>query len=310
MDQLAALRVFLKVAEKGSFSMAARSLNLSKSAVSKLISALEDHLGARLFYRTTRQVSLTEEGRAYVQRATRILEDLADADNAVSSLNAEPRGTLRISCALDFGLRHVAPALPEFLGQYPDLKIDVDFNDRFVDLVEEGYDLALRIGSLSDSSLIARKIAVARMVVAASPAYLARYGTPLSPADLADHDCLLYRGRNNSGEWAFTGPDGQSQSVRVSGPMRANNGDALKETARHGLGIVAIPDFLLGADLEQEGLVEILRDYQQALLPVQSIYPPNRHLSTKVRRFIDYLAQRFSTRPGWGNGTDHIVHKS
>ncbi|WP_281300420.1 MULTISPECIES: LysR family transcriptional regulator [unclassified Iodidimonas] len=301
MDQLTALRVFIKIAESGSFSKAARKLGMSKSAVSKAVSSLEDHLGARLLYRTTRQVNLTEEGRAYRDRALRIIEDLADADTAVSSLNAEPRGTLRVSSALSFGIRHIAPALPDFLLRHPDLTVDMDFNDRFVDLVEEGYDIAIRIGAMADSSLISRKIASARMVIAAGTGYLERFGTPQKPEDLAHHDCLIYRGRHSPDEWIFHDRAGTRASVKVSGPLFANNGEALKEAARHDLGIVAIPSFLLNPDLEQEGLVEILAHYSQEDLPVQAVYPPNRHLSTKVRRFIDFLADRFATAQGWSN---------
>ena len=297
MDQLTALRVFARVAESGSFSKAAQTLKMSKSAVSKHVAALEGHLGAKLLYRTTRHVSLTEEGRAYLARATRILEDIDEADGAVTALKAEPRGTLRVNSALSFAIRHIAPAIPAFLRQYPRLTVDLELTDRFVDLVEEGYDIAIRIGQLSDSSLIARRLANVPVVCVAAPDYLARAGTPAHPDDLAHHDCLLYRGRSGVSEWEL-GQGERSRRIRVDGPLVANNGDALKAAALQGLGIARLPVFLLDDELARGRLVEVLAACRPSPIPVQAVYAPNRHLSAKVRRFIDYFAARFAA-PGY-----------
>lgn len=294
MDQLTALRIFLRVAELNSFSKAAAALGISKSAVSKHLTALEEHLGARLLYRTTRQVSLSEEGQSYLERARRILEDIDEADQAVSSLKAEPRGTLRVNCALVYGLRHVAPLLPALSERYPDLVIDLEFNDRYVDLVEEGYDVAIRIGPLPDSSLIARKIGETRLVLVASPAYLAGCGRPRQPRDLGNHDCLLYRGRGGVGEWRFGRDNGEEQTARIGGPVITNNGEALKMAALAGLGIARLPSFMLDDALEAGTLVELLADWPSEPLPIQAVYAPNRHLSAKVRHFIDFLVRTFS----------------
>lgn len=288
MDRLTALRIYAKVAETENFSKAARTLGLSKSAVSKHVSALEDHLGARLLYRTTRQVSLTAEGQAYLERTRRILEDLDEADRAVSSLKAEPKGTLRVNCALSFGVLHVAPALPDFLARHPDLVIDMEFTDRFIDPVEEGYDLAIRIGELDDSALVARRLATARIVLCAAPAYLERAGRPEAPQALAEHACLLYRGRKGPYDWVL----GDGERVRVSGPLILNNGEALKAAALAGLGIARLPSFVAAGDLEAGRLEEVLPGHRPPSIPIHAVYPPNRHLSAKVRLFIDYLAER------------------
>lgn len=295
MDRFQALRVFTQIAQSGSFSDAAKALGMSKSAVSKLMAALEDHLGARLLYRTTRQVSLTEEGRNYYARACRILDDMEEADNEAANLRMEPRGTVRLSCALGFGIRHIAPILPEFLMQYDGVILDVDYTDRFVDLVDEGYDLAIRIGELADSSLIVRRLALSRLVPVASPAYLARHGTPLNPDHLKTHVCLAYRGRYGLSDWVFEGPDGIGCTITPKGAMVANNGTALLMAALGGLGIANIPAFMLGDALEGGLLLPLLPDWRQSPLPIQAVYAPNRHLSARVRLFIDFLAQRLKT---------------
>lgn len=297
MDQLTALRVFARVAEGGSFSRAAELLGMSKSAVSKHVAALESHLGARLLYRTTRQVSLTEEGRAYLDRAVRILEDLEEADSAVSTLRAEPRGTLRLNCALSFAIRHIAPALPEFHALHPKLAVDLELNDRFVDLVEEGYDLAVRIGELEDSTLIARRLANVPVLFVAAPGYLRRCGTPSRPGDLAEHACLLYRGRGSGREW-LAGTGETARRVKVSGPLVANNGEAIKAAAIGGLGIARLPAFILDDEIARGTLVEVLPAFRPAPIPVQAVYAPNRHLSAKVRAFIDFFAERLAA-PGY-----------
>lgn len=296
MDQLAALRVFLRVAEMQSFSKAATALGMSKSAVSKQMTALESHLGARLLYRTTRQVSLSEEGQAYLERARRIIEDIEEADRAISSLKSEPRGTLRVNCALVYGLRHIAPLLPALAERYPDLAVDLTFNDRFVDLVEEGYDVAIRIGVLPDSSLIARRLGETRLLLVASPGYLARHGHPDHPRALAGHRCLLYRGRGGASEWRLSRSDGSEHVARISGPLVTNNGEALRMAAMAGLGIARLPDFLFADEFQNGALIEILPEWRSPPLPIQAVYAPNRHLSARVRHFIDFLATSLPIR--------------
>lgn len=310
MDQLAAIRVFVRVGEAGGFSEAARRLGLSKSAVSKHISALEDHLGIKLVYRTTRQVRLTEEGLAYVERARRLLEDLEEADSAVRSLRAEAKGRLRVNAAQTFGALHVAPALADFCRENPGVTVDLDLNDRFVDVVDEGYDLALRIGELTDMSLIARQLAPARLAVVASPGYIEAHGEPDSPDALSEHACLLYKGRRGSTEWRLvhTGPAPEQEptpdspdmlTLRVNGPLVTNSGDALKCAVLDGLGVAQLPTFAIAPELANGRLVRVMPDWQPPTLTIHAVYPPNRHLSAKVRAFIDFLAARFGPNPQW-----------
>lgn len=300
MDQLNALRIFLRVAETGSFSAAARQMTLSKSAVSKQITALEDHLSVKLLYRTTRNVSLTEEGRVYAARVQPLVEELELADRSMSQTDGHARGTLRINAPLNFGYSHIAPGLADFRATHPQLMIDLDLSDRFVDLVEEGFDLSIRItDQLEDSSLIARKLAPVDMVTLAAPDYLARAGTPAHPAQCADHDCLRYKGRRGLHEWLFLGPDGERHGVRVKGPLISNNGEALRQAARDALGLVRLPSFTVVDDLRTGRLVPVLTDWPPPTLGIYALYPANRHLSLKVRAFIDFLAQRFSNDLAW-----------
>jgi DNA-binding transcriptional LysR family regulator len=299
MDRLAALEAFVTVAETQSFSKAAAKLKASKSAVSRHVGALEAELGARLFQRTTRSLALTEPGRDYLARVTRILAELAEADDAVSALQAAPRGRLRVNAPMSFGFLHLAPALPDFLARYPDVELDVVMNDRFVDLVEEGFDVAVRIAALQDSSLIARLVAPIRLVVCASPDYLARRGAPARPDDLADHECLLNSNIPSAHEWRFRKADGKPCVVTVSGKVSISNGDALRVAALRGLGLTILPTFIVGDDLKTGALVSLLEDYMPQPLGLHAVYPHARHLSPKVRAFIDFLSERFGPRPYW-----------
>lgn len=299
MDRLAALEAFVKVAETQSFSEAARRLRASKSVVSRQIAALEAELGARLFHRTTRSMTLTEAGRGYFERASRILADLEDANASVTQLQAAPRGQLRVNAPMSFGLLHLAPALPDFLLRYPDVDIDITMNDRFVDLVDEGFDLAVRVGRLDDSSLVARKLAPARRVVCASPDYLKVRGVPLTPDDLKVHDCLCYSNLSMAHDWRFVTEKGQPWSVEIKGRLSANNGDALKLAALAGLGLVYLPTFIVGGDLQAGTLVTVLDKFIAQDGAVNAVYPHARHLSPKVRAFVDFLAERFGPRPYW-----------
>jgi DNA-binding transcriptional LysR family regulator len=298
MDRVTSLSVFAKVVESSSFAAAARHFGLSPAMVSKHILSLEERLGARLLNRTTRQVSPTEIGREFYERATRILADLDEAEQAASALQATPKGLLRLNVPLSFGIRHLAPAILDYLAACPDAEIDVTLSDRVVDLVEEGFDLAIRIARLADSSLIARRIAPCRIVACAAPAYLKKHGAPRRPADLAAHNCLGYSYAALRNEWRFTGPDGV-ESVRVAGRLNANNGDVLRLAALRGEGIVIQPTFLIGDDLASGELVPILPGFVPDELVIQAVYPHSRHLSVKVRSFIDFLVARFGQDPEW-----------
>jgi len=298
MDRLAAMQAFARVAEAGSFSAAARQLGMAKSVVSKLVMGLENHLGARLINRTTRRLSLTEAGIAYYESCTRILAAVEEAELSVGRLQAVPRGRLKVNASMSFGFLHLAPAIPDFLAHHPEVEIDLTLNDQFTDLVQEGYDVAVRIGALPDSSLIARKLAPSRRVLCASPAYLDRHGVPQVPEDLARHNCLGYAYLVTGNEWRFRGPD-REHAVRVSGNFDVNNGDALRAAALGGLGIAQLPTFIIGQDLAAGTLRCLLSDYVLPETNIHAVYPHNRHLSAKVRAFVDFLAERFGPEPYW-----------
>jgi len=299
MDRFAAIEAFVRVAECGSFSQAAQRLHSSKSVVSRQVSALEAELGARLIHRTTRALTLTEAGRSYFERASRILAELEEANASVGQLQAAPRGRLRVNAAMSFGFLHLAPALPEFLIRYPEVEIELTLNDRFVDLVEEGFDVAVRIGSLDDSTLVARRLAPTRLTVCAAPDYLAAHGTPASPGDLKAHECLCYSNVGLPRAWRFVMPDGQPRLVEVKGRLHANNGDALRAAALTGLGLTYLPSFIVGSDLQSGALVAVLEAFIPQDSAVHAVYPHSRHLSPKVRAFVDFLVARFGPDPYW-----------
>lgn len=293
---LNSMAVFARVVEEQGFSSAARRLGLSKSAVSKHISQLEDRIGARLLHRTTRRLRLTDVGAAFYERCARILAEAEEAELAVSRMSAAPRGTLRVSAPVSFGSRFLAKPMAEFAMIYPELRIELVLNDRVVDLVDEGYDVALRIGRLADSSLIARRLCAMPLYIVASPKYLAKHGTPKVPADLHAHNCTLYS--LASGGDVYQCRDGDRDiSIKVDGTMRANNGDLLIEAVRAGLGLAFMPAFLCGCDLHDGTLVEVLRDYRVLPGAINAVYPHNRHLSAKVRVFVDFLVDHFTDLP-------------
>ncbi len=297
MDRLAAIEAFVAVAEAGSFTAAAAKLRATKSAVSRLVTQLEAQLGARLLHRTTRSLTLTEAGATYFQRGVQILQDLQEADSAVNQLQAAPRGRLRISAPMSFGFLHLAPALPDFLQRFPELTIDLSMNDRLVDLVEEGFDLAVRIASMEDSSLIAKKLAPIRRAVCASPDYFRRRPVPVTPADLERHNCLCYS--NAPKNWRFIDKNRKAWSVEVKGRLTANNGDALRAAALKGAGVINLPTFIIGPDIREGGLVAVLEEFTPDDLALYAIYPHAGHLSPKVRVFVDFLAARFGPEPYW-----------
>jgi len=302
-DQLAAMAVFARVVEAGGFSAAARELGLSKSAVSKSVARLEDRLGLRLLNRTTRKLSLTEAGAAYHAGCRRMLAEAEAAEREVVRLAGAPRGTLKLDLPMSFGVSRIAPLLPAFLQRYPEVDLDVVFEDRRIDLVEEGYDLAVRIAALPDSSLVARRLCPVRRVVVASPAYLSTRGTPRRPEALAAHDCLLYHYLPSGDLWRFLGPEGEERSVKVSGRARLNNGEALLTACIAGLGVALMPTFLCAEALRDGRLRRLLADWRDpAELAVHAVFPATRNLSPKVRAFVDHLAAAFGPNPPWDEG--------
>lgn len=299
MDRLHSMEVFRRVAEEGGFSAAGRSLGLSKSVVSKQVQALEQHLGVRLLNRTTRRLSLTEAGQRYFERCVAILDELDDAERAITELTANPRGTLRVNVPVSFGLMHLAPLLPEFLRRYPELEVEVTLNDRFVDLVDEGFDAAVRITRLEDSTLIARRLAPCTGWVCAAPAYLERHGHPRRPEDLGRHNCLIYAYARQTKEWRMVGPSGQEHRVPVHGNLRANNGELLLEAACQGEGVVLMPDFIAYRAVRDGRLTRLLTEYVAMDINVYAVYPYTRHVSAKVRVFVDYLAEKLGPDSAW-----------
>jgi len=294
MDRFEAMQVFCKVVEVGSFAGAADRLGMSTSAVSRMLAQLENLLEARLLNRTTRRISLTESGQAYYQRSLQLLADLAETEEMVSTNTASPRGTLRLTAPLSFGASHLAPALGVFARQHPNLKFEVMLSDRVVDLVEEGLDLAIRIGAIGNLNLVARKISSARQLLCASPDYLVRHTPPSTPEDLTQHDCLSYSYAADNNTWIFHNPQGIEQKIKVAGPVLANNGTVLAELAAAGLGITFAPDFIATPLIEDGRLQTLLPDWEPEPLPICAVYPSRRHLSAKVRSFVDFLGHWFS----------------
>ena len=294
LDRVTGLQVFTRVSALGSLSAAARALRMSQTMATKHMAALEDRLGIKLLHRTTRRMTLTEPGRSYLEAAERILSELEEADAAAARAAVEVRGTLRLNVPVSFGILEIAPRLPELSRRHPELKVDLGLNDRQVDLLEEGWDLVIRIGALQESSLIARKLAPCRTLVCAAPEYLAQHGTPKTITELADHPCLGYTlspavGMNR---WLF-GRD-RKHEVTVSGPLQANNGDALVAAAVAGQGIIYQPAFLVAREIEAGTLVALDLDHAPIEFDgIFAIYPSDRRPPAKVRAAIDFFADQF-----------------
>jgi DNA-binding transcriptional LysR family regulator len=300
LDRLTEMEAFVRVVELGGFTDAARKLGVSKSAVSKHVSALEARLGARLLNRTTRRVNPTEIGLAYYDRVTRVLADAREADSMAASMQGTPQGELRISAPLSFGLRHLGPAVTDFLNAYPDVAARVSLDDRFVELVAEGFDLAIRIGSLPDSTLIARKLSETAIVMVASPDYLRRMGAPKGLEALGDHQLLHYANLASGQSWRLRAPSGEERQVRAVGRLTVNNGDALLQAACNGLGIALSPAFICAEALRSGDVVEVLPGARPEPLGVWAVYPAGRFPQPKLRVFVDFLAERFkASGPDW-----------
>lgn len=300
LDGVTSMRVLVRVAAAGSLAAAGRALGLSQTMVTKHVDATESRLGVRLLHRSTRRLTLTEAGRAYVEACGRILGEIAEAEQAAAAGQAEPKGLLRLNLPVSFGLGQVAPLLAAFSARHPQVTLDVGFNDRQVDLIEEGWDLAVRVGMLRDSTLVARRLAPCRMVVCAAPTYLAARGTPSRVVDLADHNCLGYTlsDRQGAERWCF-GADG-AVVVAISGSLRANNGDGLRMAAVAGLGVIYQPTFLVADDLRAGRLQTLQFDHPTTDAGhVHAVFRPDRHLPPKSRAMIEFLADRFGARPPW-----------
>jgi DNA-binding transcriptional LysR family regulator len=289
MDRFEAMQVFCKVVEIGSFAGAADKMDMSTSAVSRQLAQLEAALNARLLHRTTRRISLTTSGQAYYERCLQLLADMAEAEELVGSNTIHPRGTLRLTAPLSFGASHLAPALGAFAQSYPDVRFDVMLADRLIDLTEEGLDLAIRIGSLGNQNMVARRIGSAKVLLCASPQYLEKRGLPRSPQELSTHDCLTYAYTSESDIWSFEHPSEAPCKIKVKGPVHANNGTVLAELAAAGMGITSAPDFLLAPFIQTGRLQPILVEWQKPSLPISGVYPSRKHLSAKVRTFLSFL---------------------
>ncbi len=298
MDKLGAMRAFDRVARRGSFSAAAGDLGISKAMVSRHIANLENELGVQLFNRTTRRLHLTEVGSAYLERVRAILEEIDEAEEAVTQLNAEPRGTLRLVAPTNFGAFHLGRAIAGYMERYPEVQVDLSLNDRPFDLIEEGVDMAIRVGRLTDTSLIARQFATTRMVVCGSPEYLARHGVPMQPEELADHNCLIFTPSLPRSEWRFQGPEGP-RNQRVSGSMVSDAGDPLRIAAIKGLGLIQQPEYMVWQDLSLGRLRTVLDDFAPPPRAINAIYPHRRHLSAKVRTLVSFLGDYFAPPVYW-----------
>ena len=300
MDRLTSLMVFAQVVSNGGFSAAARRLDMSTTMVSSHVQALEDRLGVRLLNRTTRKVSLTEVGKVYFERATHILAELDEADRIAGALQSTPRGTLRLYMSSHI-TRFIAPVVAEFLALYPEVTVEVAIGERMVDLIEEGIDLAIRTFLPPESSLIVRQLVGWRHVLCCAPDYLAAHRPPRQPSDLTKHNCLRYTFYPFEDGWRFTGPDGKTTAVRVSGNLLSGSGEVLRAAATKGQGIFLAPAFIIADDLENGRLVPVMPDYRPVELVMSAIYPHRHHLSAKVRGFIDLLAQRIAEHRHWMN---------
>jgi len=290
VDRISAMNMFVRVVETGSFSGVARELNTTQPTISKNIAELESWLGAKLLSRSTRKLHLTEVGADYYERCITILQDIEEAEQNAGHLQTQPKGTLRINTVVAFGRLHVIPLLGEFFQRYPDIKIELSLNDRVVDMVAEGLDLAIRMGNLSDSSLMAKKIACTPFVTVASKGYLQKYGRPTHPSELKNHQMIVYTGRENYQQLEFF-DQGKPLVVNVDGRLLTNNTEASREALLNGYGLATVPKWLVGDVIRNGKLESVLDDYQREAIDIYAVYPGGRHLANKTRLFMDFLAE-------------------
>ncbi|MBT8106624.1 MAG: LysR family transcriptional regulator [Gammaproteobacteria bacterium] len=301
MDTIDGMRTFVAVVSEGSFSRAAQRLDMSPQLVSKYVAQLESRLGARLINRSTRRLSVSEVGQAYYERCRDVLADIDEMENAVGDATAVAQGTLRINAPMTFGTMHLSGAIADYQRGQPDVSVDLTLDDRVVDIISEGYDIAIRIGRLRESSLVARKLAPIRLVVCASPGYLKERGIPGTPQDLQGHDCLRYTLAPDVDLWSFTKGD-ETHEVQVTGSLQANNGDAIRLAAAAGRGLALQPTFIVGDDIRAGRLQLVLTDYETEPIGVYAVYAHRKYLSGKVRTFVDHLDNYFGSPPYWECG--------
>ncbi|HKF60079.1 MAG TPA: LysR family transcriptional regulator [Dongiaceae bacterium] len=299
MDRLTSMAVFKRAVEAGSFAAAARHFGISPEMAGNHVRALESHLGVRLLNRSTRRLHLTEAGSSYYERCARILAEIEEADAEAGSQQLAPHGPLRIAAPMTFGVLHLGPAIGEYMARYPSVKVDVSLSDRRVNVIDEGFDLAIRIGDISESALVVRRLASARLVLCASPAYLAHAGRPEKPTDLTRHACLIYSDLRSPRSWRFTSADGRTDTVQVVGPFTSNNPHLMVSLALAGHGLIYWPSFAVGAEILAGRLVPLLMDWRSRELTIRALYPHRALLSAKVRSFVDFLVERFGPEPEW-----------
>ena len=299
MHSLPDIAVFVQVVDSGSFTAAAERLEISKSVVSKYVTRLEGQLGVRLLNRTTRRLSLTEAGRVFYERSRDALAAIEDAQDEVSHLQGEPRGRLRINTPMSFGILHIAPALAEFSRRYPDVTIDMNLDDRQLDVIEAGFDVSVRIAELPASSLVARRIGPCRHAIVAAPAYLERCGTPRTPEELRDHHIVSFRYQESALQWHFQTRGKNPLAVPVTASLTLNNSLAIRAAVLQGGGVARAPTFVVGKDVQEGRLVAILSEYEILEVSIFLVYPHRRHVPPKVRAFLDFMAELISTTPYW-----------
>ncbi|MBN3812333.1 LysR family transcriptional regulator [Paraburkholderia sp. Ac-20347] len=298
--QLDDMRIFVNTVDAGNFTAAGHRLRLSKQFVSRRVAALEADLGARLLVRNTRKLAVTDLGQDFYERAKRILADVNEAEQAMSARRSEPRGLLKVSAPMSFGMAHLSPLVAEFLREHPDVRFDMDLSDRSVDVIGEGFDMALRIGRLADSTLVAQKLIDVRMIACCSPGYRRRRRAPQTPEELAQHDCLPY-GQQGRAPWEFM-VGGVRTPFEVHGPLRANNGEVIRDAAIAGLGICYLPDFIVAGSVDAGVLVEVLEDYMPPPNALHALYPQHREASVTIRAFTHYLRERLAARAATARG--------
>ena len=298
MDRLEAMDIFVRIVDAGSFSAVARELGTTQPTISKQITALETRLKTRLLSRSTRSLSLTESGTAYYERCRRILEDVRAAEGALGLLQSSLTGVLHVNGSIALGQLFLTPLLLEFQRTYPELTVELTLNDRYIDLVEEGVDVAVRMGRLADSNLVARRLGLTRRVLVATRDYLDRHGTPRAPADLERHNCLLYAYLSTGNEWVFRGPQSDLR-VQAHGNFKANNGHAIRDAMLAGVGAALVPDWLVHEEIKSGEVIQLMPELAPAPLEVNAVYPSGRHVSTKLRTFVDFLQQRFKAMPAF-----------
>jgi DNA-binding transcriptional LysR family regulator len=304
MDKLTSMLVFTKVAKAGSFASAAKELGLSRAMATKHVMQLENGLGIRLLNRTTRNLSLTEVGMVYLERCLQILDEMEEMEIAVTRLQTEPRGTLKVNATPFFGAYHLAPAIAAYMEAFPDVNVELVLQAGYIDLIEEGFDLAIHLDEMRDSSLIARKLGSSQRIVCGSPNYFKKHGIPKTPDDLRRHNCLINSSLPPRDQWQFSIPGGETTIVKVTGNMEANVADALRMAAISGLGLVLLPTYMVGQDIRKGRLNPVLTDYVPAPLEIHAVYPHRKHLSAKVRTFVDFLSERFHPKPYWEDWAD------